>query len=249
MDAIISDIHSNIEALSAVFEDMARFDVQRVFCLGDVIGYGPNPREALDLVRRCEFVLQGNHEEGLLSCAEGFNDRARRALEWTRDELNSPKFPKEANYALWEFIDRFEVQHEIGDLLFVHASPRQPVREYVMPADALDRAKMTDIFAHMTKSRASFGGHTHVPGIFTSKGFRHQSDLAGRVPLPSEKCLVNIGSVGQPRDGDNRACYVLLDGESLMFRRVQYDFAATMKKILANPALDDFLARRLKAGQ
>jgi predicted phosphodiesterase len=253
MYALISDIHSNVEALTAVYADMAAFPVEKVYCLGDVIGYGPEPRETLEMVRRAEFILLGNHEEGLLStiCGDGFNERAKRALQWTRDELNSPTHPKDANWALWDLLDRMEIQREDGEVLYVHASPRQPVREYVMPADALDRTKMADIFAHMPRHRICFGGHTHVPGIFTERShFRHQSDFKEeRIPFPKQKCLINIGSVGQPRDGDNRACYVLVDGDCFMYRRVPYDYAKTMKKIMANPALDDFLARRLKNGQ
>lgn len=249
MDALISDIHSNIEALQAVYEDMESFDVERVFCLGDVIGYGPNPRETLEMVKRCEFVLLGNHEDGLLYSAENFNDRARTALDWTKSELNSDAHPKEENYALWDFIDTFKETHVVGDFMFVHASPRLPVQEYVMPADGLDRGKMRDIFAAL-EGRVAFGGHTHVPGVFPEAGgFRHQSDLTDPVPVGNDRFLVNIGSVGQPRDGDNRASYVLVDGDQIIFRRVKYDFMTTMRKIKANPNLDDFLARRLKVGQ
>ena len=95
MIALISDIHSNVEALTAVYEDMQAFDVDEVFCLGDVIGYGPDPRETLELVKDASFVLMGNHEEGLLFTAESFNQRARGALEWTRDQLNSSSFTKD----------------------------------------------------------------------------------------------------------------------------------------------------------
>ena len=252
MIALISDIHSNTEALTAVYEDMDAFNVERIFCLGDVIGYGPDPRETLEMVRRCEFILQGNHEEGLLFSADNFNERAKRALDWTRDQLSSSEHSKEENYALWEMVDAFEREHREGDHLFVHASPREPVREYVMPADALDRQKMSDIFEHMGASRVSFGGHTHVPGVFTeSGGFQHESSFSeGRCVLKSdERSLVNIGSVGQPRDGDPRASYVLIDGETLVFRRVEYDMRTTAKKILAISELDEFLARRLLLGQ
>lgn len=251
MIALISDIHANTEALSAVYEDMEGQGVKDVYCLGDVIGYGPEPRETLSMVARCAFILLGNHEEGLLYSADDFNDRARRALDWTRDQISSPAFPKEANYALWEMIDGFLRERREGDLLFVHASPREPVREYVLPADALDRQKMKDIFEHMQDMRVCFGGHTHVPGVFLEGGvFQHQSSFPdGRFLLPGRRCLVNIGSVGQPRDGDPRASYVLLDGDSLVFRRVAYDYQTTMKKIRAVPELDDFLARRLALGQ
>jgi diadenosine tetraphosphatase ApaH/serine/threonine PP2A family protein phosphatase len=246
--AIISDIHSNIEALEAVRADMAAYPVQRTVCLGDVIGYGPNPRECLDAVSGCEFVLIGNHEAGLLQVAEDFNDRARRALEWTRDALNSPEFPKDRNYAYWDQIDRFVETHRTDDALFVHGSPRDPIREYVMPSDVINREMMNEIFALIDR-RACFAGHTHIPGVFTpDRGFVHQSELPERVPLP-DKSFVNIGSVGQPRDGDNRASYVLVDGDAVIFRRVVYDFETTMTKIRRIPALDDFLARRLKAGK
>lgn len=249
MIALISDIHSNTEALEAVYEDMAAFPVEAVYCLGDVIGYGPQPREALDLVRRCKLLLLGNHEEGLMYCAEDFNERARRALEWTRDELSSSRYPREENHALWDFIDRFEEQRQEDGRLFVHASPRQPTREYVMPGDALDRSKMSGIFTHM-EAAAAFAGHTHVPGVFVESGtFKHQSELPEKFELPGRKCLVNIGSVGQPRDGDNRASYVILDGDACMFRRVRYDIGSTMAKIRGNPELHDFLAARLKAGK
>jgi diadenosine tetraphosphatase ApaH/serine/threonine PP2A family protein phosphatase len=247
--ALISDIHANIEALEAVLEDMASFPVERICCLGDVIGYGPDPREALEAVRRCEFVLLGNHEEGLLYSAEDFNDRARRALDWTRNELLSPEHSREENHGLWDLIDTFQTEVRDGDFLFVHGSPRKPINEYVMPADGLDRVKMSEIFAAQDR-RVGFGGHTHVPGIFREAGgFQHQGSLPDRVPLPEGKSFVNIGSVGQPRDGDNRACYVLVEGDEIQFRRVAYDYVATMKKIRANPELHDFLAARLKVGQ
>jgi diadenosine tetraphosphatase ApaH/serine/threonine PP2A family protein phosphatase len=246
--AIISDIHSNIEALDAVLSDIAAHAVDRIVCLGDVIGYGPNPRECLDVVARCEFVLIGNHEAGLLQVAEDFNDRARRALEWTRGTLNSPAFPKERNYAYWDQIDCF-VETKVADgAFFVHGSPRDPVREYVMPADALNRPMMEEIFARY-EQHACFAGHTHVPGVFTlNRGFEHQSALPDKVQL-REKSFVNIGSVGQPRDGDNRASYVIVDGDVVTFRRVRYDFETTMAKIRRVPELDDFLARRLKIGK
>lgn len=248
MHAIISDIHSNIEALDAVLADIAAHSVESIYCLGDVIGYGPNPRECLDKVATCEFTLIGNHEAGLLQVAEDFNDRARKALEWTRETLNSSQFPKEKNYGYWDQIDRFVETKKTEDGFFVHGSPRDPVREYVMPSDAVDRPMMEEIFGLIDR-RACFAGHTHIPGIFTlERGFIHQRELPDRVALPP-KSFVNIGSVGQPRDGDNRSSYVLVDGDSVMFRRIPYDLETTMAKIRRIPALDDFLARRLKSGK
>ena len=104
--------------------------------------------------------------------------------------------------------------------------------------------------AHLGDARACFGGHTHVPGVFEEgRGFQHQANVGDRYTMSDRRCLVNIGSVGQPRDGDPRASYVLIDGEDLLFRRVEYDVRTTMKKIAGNPSLDDFLAKRLKVGQ
>lgn len=249
MLALISDIHGNLEALEAVLEDMAAFPVDRIVCLGDVIGYGPDPRECLERVKRCDFVLLGNHEHGLLFEPDHFNEYARNALEWTRNELNSNAHAKEDNYGLWTFVDSFQTEQVEGDWHFVHGTPRDATNEYLLPPDALDRTKMGEIFSAQ-KARISFGGHTHVPGLFAQgAAFRHQSDCGERVALPEGRAHVNIGSVGQPRDGDPRACYALLDGNEVLFRRVEYDFVKTMRKIAANPMLDDYLAKRLRKGQ
>ncbi len=250
MLAIISDLHSNLEALTAVLEDSAAFTVQRTVCLGDVIGYGPNPRETLELTDRCDFVLMGNHEQGLQDDgAMKFNERARNALEWTRSELNSKAHTRESNRALWDRIERMPHSRQEGDLLFVHASPRAPIEEYILPKDTLNLEEMASIFRSFD-GRVAFGGHTHVPGVIREGyTFAHQSDFDGWFALPAEKTLVNVGSVGQPRDGQNTACYVLLDGDRMQFRRVVYDFRTTMKKIRSVSKLDEFLARRLQVGQ
>ncbi|MSR74675.1 MAG: metallophosphoesterase [Planctomycetes bacterium] len=249
MLAIISDLHSNLEALTAVFADSAAFPVQRTVCLGDVIGYGPNPRETLELMDRCDFVLLGNHEQGLQDGALKFNPRARKALDWTRCELNSKAFSREANYALWDRIERMLHSRQEGEQLFVHASPRSPIEEYILPKDSLNMTEMAAVFRSFD-GRVAFGGHTHVPGVIREGfTFAHQSEFDGWFTLPLEKTLVNVGSVGQPRDGQNTACYVLLDGDRMQFRRVAYDYQTTMKKIRAVAELDDFLAKRLQVGQ
>lgn len=250
MDALISDLHSNIEALQAVMEDMADCGVERVYCLGDVIGYGPNPREVLAAVKDAEFILKGNHEEGLLYYAEDFNERARDALTWTRDALNDPAFDKAENYELWGMIDDLPEVMRTDRAIYVHGSLRQPTRDYVLPSDARDAAKMGAIFGAMDRG-VCFFGHTHIPGVWTESGqFLAPADVGGAFILPSdEKVCINVGSVGQPRDGDNRAAYVLFDGERAVFRRVPYDYKATMLKIVANPMLSDTLAARLEVGR
>lgn len=247
MFAIISDLHSNIEALGAVFEDMASLGVKERVCLGDVVGYGPNPRECLDMVKDCTFILRGNHEDGLLNIAEDFNPRARAALEWTRSQLSSPAHSKESNYAYWDQIDGFETTHERDDMLFVHGSPSDPIWEYVLPEWGDDSAILAELFRSFPH-RVAFGGHTHVPGVFSvGGGFVHAGSLPEVVKLPP-RSFVNVGSVGQPRDGDRRACYVIVEGNTIRFRRVAYDVAKTAGKILQIPQLDRFLATRLTAG-
>lgn len=251
--ALISDIHANIEALSVVLEDIQNHKVDKIYCLGDVIGYGPNPRECIELVQQCsEFTLCGNHEEAVLFNAQDFNPKARRAIDWTREQLNSDSYDKEKNYQLWDFLGDLRKRVREDSILYVHASPRQPTREYVLPKDVKDPAKLDSIFKEFEDSEICFVGHTHIPGVFTKDlQFFYSKTLENRYEFKSHpgKKLVNIGSVGQPRDGDNRACYVLFDGETVEWRRIPYDIQATMTKIRAVEDLADYLAVRLEEGR
>lgn len=250
---LISDIHGNLAALKAVLADMETKGAEKVLCLGDVVGYGPYPGECLDLVRRCGAVLMGNHEEALLQGAENFNPRARRAIDWTREHLKTSG-DAETRARREEILRNLQLTAQEGPYLFAHASPRQPTREYVMPRDAKVQDKMADIFAHV--AHICFVGHTHLPGVFLEDNtFIPPGMLWGGAYFVTqgEKALVNIGSVGQPRDGDPKACYVLLDTDAsaprVVYRRVAYDVEATAKAIEANPHLDNFLAERLRLGR
>jgi predicted phosphodiesterase len=250
---LISDIHGNLTALQAVIADMESKGAEAVLCLGDVVGYGPYPGECLDLVKRCGVVLMGNHEEALLFGAENFNPRAKKAIDWTRDHLKS-EGGEEVREARWRVLQNLAIHHERGALQFAHASPRQPTREYVMPKDAKNAVKMAELFALI--KQACFVGHTHLPGVFLEDGsFIPPTMLFGQTHFieSHEKALINIGSVGQPRDGDPRACYVLLDDDPTtpraIYRRVAYDVEATAKAIEANPNLDNYLAERLRLGK
>lgn len=250
---LISDIHGNLSALRAVIADMEARGAERIICLGDVVGYGPYPGECLDLVKRCGAVLMGNHEEALLYGAENFNPRARRAIDWTREHLRTDG-DEETRKHRWNILNGLQLHCQQGNFLFTHASPRQPTREYVMPRDARNVDKMGQIFALIP--HVCFVGHTHIPGVFLEDHtFLPPPMLWGSTYFISngEKALVNIGSVGQPRDGDKRASYVLLDddrtGPRVIFRRVEYDVESTAKAIEANPHLDNYLAERLRAGR
>jgi predicted phosphodiesterase len=251
--AIISDIHSNYEALVAVVEDIERHEVDRVICLGDIVGYGPNPCECVDVVMNCDIVILGNHDQGALFDPEGFNNSAERAIFWTRAQLENATGPEAE--ARWEFLGERPRRVEEGQFLFVHGSARHPLNEYVFPEDIYNERKMERIFQLV--GRYCFQGHTHVPGIFTEDlKFYSPADLGHRFTFDQSKALVNVGSVGQPRDGDSRACYVLLepgDGNgrlpSLEYRRVEYDVDTTVKKIHSIPELERFLGDRLREGR
>lgn len=251
MIAFISDLHSNMEAIQAVLDDIRRRRIQRIICLGDVIGYGPEPVAALRLVKEWEACLRGNHEEAVLYVAEDFNDKARAALDWTRDQLNDASIPRDERFELWGLLgDHMKESHRLDDALLVYGSPRDPIREYMLPRDVQNPEKMAQVFQRMDRP-VCFVGHSHVPGVYPeSGGFKSPAsvDEAFRVPK-GQKILVNVGSVGQPRDGDNRACYVTWDGDTVRFHRVEYDYKTTMRKILESGGLPRYLADRLKVGR
>ncbi|MCG3180965.1 MAG: hypothetical protein BIFFINMI_03331 [Phycisphaerae bacterium] len=250
MLAIVSDIHSNLEALQAVFADIDRRGIERVICLGDVVGYGPDPLACLDLVRqRCAVTLCGNHDQAVLLEPNNFNLGAERASYWTRQCLEDE--PDTAlRKARWDFLGNLPVKHTEGRMLFVHGSPRRPVNEYIFPDDVFTNpTKMAHIFERI--DGVCFVGHTHVPGIYTPEPdfyepeeFSFKSDLGG-----GERRVFNVGSVGQPRDRDPRACYVVADENSIEFVRVEYDLQTTCEKVNKIPALDNFLGIRLIDGR
>ncbi|MBL8696138.1 MAG: metallophosphoesterase family protein [Planctomycetes bacterium] len=253
--AIISDLHSNIEALTAAMAEAKRRGAKRIVCLGDVIGYGASPRETLQIVRqKCEWCIFGNHEEALLNGGEDFNDKARAAIDWTRQQLSSRDFPREENYAIWDFLDALQNEKERREenALFVHGSPFDPVREYVMPRDARNPEKMARIFAKQDRP-ICFVGHSHVPGVYTQDGrFLKPAEVSDSFHATEygAKVLVNVGSVGQPRDGDIRLSFVMYDGKDRVdFVRIPYDAEKAAARIRAVPALPEYLANRLLVGR
>ena len=247
LKAIISDIHGNLEAAEAVLADIKQQGITEVYCLGDIIGYGPNPRECIDRVMAsCKLTLLGNHDQGALFDPEGFNPGAERAIFWTRKQLETGD-PK-GNEKRWEFLGELPRTHRDDKLLFVHGSARNPLNEYVFPEDIYNQRKMERIFAIV--DQYCFQGHTHVPGIFTeSLKFFSPEDVNFEYDLGAEKVLVNVGSVGQPRNHDWRSSYVVLNDNHLSFRRVEYDIDKTVAKIYAAPELDNFLGDRLRDGR
>ncbi|MBX3452257.1 MAG: metallophosphoesterase family protein [Planctomycetaceae bacterium] len=245
--AIISDIHANLEALQAVLADIRARGITEIFCLGDIIGYGPNPCECIDLVMaNCSMTLLGNHDQAALFDPEGFNASAERAVFWTRKTLEAGGGPKAEKR--WEFLGELPRTQKDGKFLFVHGSARNPLNEYVFPEDIYNQRKMDRIFSLV--ENYCFQGHTHIPGVFTEDfNFLAPEDLDFKYEFGPGKALVNVGSVGQPRNGDPRSSYVIQDGTKLEFCRVSYDFTVTQRKIYDIPDLDNFLGDRLAEGR
>lgn len=340
LTAVISDIHGNRQALEVCLRDAEQRGVQRFVCLGDVVGYGAEPRACLEeIMTRCVaeptatrrlnteetaefdpsaiheapepgegaptgeeraatgdgaapkdgravdtsladtsladtmldadgsteetagestrwlepgFCLKGNHEEALLNSPEDFNPKARAAIDWTKEEIWRDASRAEA---YWDFIGDLPESAVDDRAMFVHGSPRDPVREYVVPRDIKDTQKMAALFAAMSRG-VCFIGHSHVPAVLYEDGsyFVPRGEEAVHGPyalgdLEASRAIVNVGSVGQPRDGDPRLSYVLFDGDNVTFVRLPYDHASAAESIRRVDELPDFLADRLAAGR
>jgi diadenosine tetraphosphatase ApaH/serine/threonine PP2A family protein phosphatase len=247
--AFISDIHANLEALTCVLADIARHGYEEIYCLGDVVGYGPDPVASTDLVRKnARVTILGNHDEALVKGAFGFNQVARAAMEWTRKQLQ-PSWLRPGSKERWTFLANLPVRHEVNRMLLVHGSPRQPTSEYILPRDAdwSPPGMFQELFASFES--VCLVGHTHIAGVFEEgPRFTPQAELGETFQRKAGKMIVNVGSVGQPRDHDWRASYLSIEGDVFRFHRVEYPVEATQKKIRAIPDLDNRLAERLTEG-
>jgi len=255
--ALISDIHSNLAALETVLADIDTRGVDQIVCLGDIIGYGPDPVACIDLIaKRCSWCLMGNHDFGVLYEPTNFNAAAEAAAYWTRQQIEqAARQNREDGVRRWEFLGRLKVRVLFDRYLCVHGSPRRPINEYLFPEDAVNSpVKMQQIFDRIES--ACLVGHTHVPGVFTNEpDFYSPVDLGGAYEFrEGEKAIVNPGSVGQPRDLDPRASYALLtvaNGQpsKIEFVRLAYDIQSTVDKIHDIPQLHDWLGDRLLEGR
>jgi diadenosine tetraphosphatase ApaH/serine/threonine PP2A family protein phosphatase len=231
--AIISDIHSNLEALQKALEIIDERKAEEIICLGDLVGYGANPNECVELTRkRASRILLGNHDQAAfdLSQTEHFNRHARTAAYWTNQTLTEENL---------EFLKSLPFQHAIDDLTFVHASPRDPDQwEYVFSAH---EAK-TNFESFQT--RICFVGHTHIPGIFPEDLKTQKSGVTRE-----NRYIINVGSVGQPRDGNWKLSFGIFDTSAWTYDliRSEYDVQSASEKIVA-AGLPRFLADRLLVG-
>jgi len=237
--AVISDIHANLHALEAVVEAIQQESPDEIWCLGDLVGYGPQPNQCCAWVAAgTQICLAGNHDLGVLGRLDldDFSPDAAAAAEWTREKLAA-----EAR----AYLEALSSSAERQGVSLYHASPRDPVWEYVLTWEAA-RDAIQDSGADLT-----LVGHSHVPlAIVDGRGTIGGHAAAGTgLDLLGGRWLLNPGSVGQPRDGDPNAAWLLLDLETkhAWFRRVPYDVARTQAEI-REEGLPDALAERLAYG-
>ena len=239
---IVSDIHSNLEALQSVIQDTERnggFD--QIWSLGDLVGYGPDPVECIDLIRQYDTLgVAGNHDlasAGKLSL-EAFNVYATQASKWNTEQLNEEHLA---------YLGGLPLVFEMEDFTVVHGSPRDPVWEYVVsPAAALAS------FNHFDTLRCLVG-HSHIPFICRPKDDTAvflEFPLDTLVSLGTDRLIINPGGVGQPRDGDPRASYAIYDSDevAVSHHRAEYDIAKTQEK-MTERGLPKYLIDRLPNGR
>ncbi|MBN1968623.1 MAG: metallophosphoesterase family protein [Candidatus Delongbacteria bacterium] len=222
--AVISDIHSNLEALLSVIRKIEEEKVDRIYCLGDIVGYGPNPNECIELIKSVsDKVVLGNHDSAVLGYTSTalFNEYAKNATVWTRKNLSAENL---------DYLESLPIAIRENNLLFVHSTPYEPEKwNYI-----LSTKSAADSFDYFEED-VCFIGHSHRNEVFRNGD--------GRL-------IINAGSVGQPRDGNPRACFCVFDTLIFEFKffRVTYDIKSVYLKI-KNSELDDFLGERLLIGK
>lgn len=255
MIALIADIHGNLEALQEVLADIDKVGCESIYCIGDVVGYGPNPAECVDIVmQRCKIATLGNHDLGLVTMAFGFNRVAKPAIDWQR-ELMKPGVLSIQKRKRWNWLKSLVYSYEEGKVLYLHGSPLDPIMDYLRKADVEDLGfgvgeKAQKIFEKV--KYICFISHSHQPAVITDDyNFIVPEELVdSKLELDrNRKYVINIGSVGQPRDRNNKACYLLFDGDNnIEYRRVEYDFEKTIAKIKKIDGIPDRAGERLRDG-
>jgi len=237
--AVISDVHANLEALEAVLKDIRKRRVEGILFLGDAVGYGPNPNECLQMLSdNCRILLAGNHDRAAagLTDIEYFNEYAKKAVLWTRQVLTEKSR---------KLIENLPVQQKLKkeNVLLVHSSPKEPEAWHYLVTlwDAEVNFQYFD-------ERICILGHSHLPFVIERLPSGEMITYNSTAGLgQNERYIINAGSVGQPRDGDPRACYVLFEGGSSEFVRVEYNIKETQLK-MRNAGLPLPLIERLSRG-
>jgi predicted phosphodiesterase len=240
--AIISDIHGNVEALQAVLADIKNRRVDSIVCLGDIVGYYPDPEQCIALIRdNVKYCVAGNHDYAAINKIDiqTFTYYAFVAMEWTRNNISEKAK---------QFLSSLPLSIEKDGLYFTHSSPSNTQDWiYVFPDSEEAVFEAFNSLVH----RLNFIGHTHWPSIMIQEDDKIILCSEHIVKLdPDNFYLVNVGSVGQPRDFDSRSCYAIYDSdiEEVTLIRVPYDYSITQKKILEKK-LPAFLAQRLEKGK
>jgi diadenosine tetraphosphatase ApaH/serine/threonine PP2A family protein phosphatase len=236
---VIGDVHGNLQALEAVLADLTQAGVEQVLCVGDVVGYGADPEACLRLVEeRCSGLVGGNHDVAATgqNSLDLFNPYARRALEWTMEQLSTGSR---------EALAQLPLTSQMNGFALVHSSFFAPERfDYIF---APSQARVCFL---RQEAPLAFFGHTHIPIAFFHTDPVTFSEEPELTIDPEIKTLINVGSVGQPRDEDARACYVLYDsdGRTVSIRRVAYDIEGAARRI-TDAGLPEILAERLFLGR
>jgi len=239
--AIVADIHANLAAFRAVLDDLEhRGGADELWCLGDTVGYGPDPQACLELLQKQQHCcVAGNHDWAVVEKVDtaNLNPLAATAARWTAARLNAEEK---------EYLANLPSAVEKGDFTLVHGSPREPIWEYVNSA-SIARENL-----HLFPTRFCLVGHTHVPMIFKEEGddctgSRFQPEI--KLVLGESRLIINPGGVGQPRDGDPRASYAIYDTDPGVIRifRIPYDIEATQTRML-QAGLPIHLVTRLNLG-
>jgi predicted phosphodiesterase len=230
--AIISDIHSNYEALTKALEIIDAKNISEIICLGDIVGYGASPNECVEIVReRCSIILKGNHDEAAAQpeLKATFTALARTAIIWTHKELEKENLL---------FLSELPYRGKKNDILFVHAAPKNPAAwEYI----ATEEQAVEQFKSFVEK--ICFIGHTHTPIIFGR-------EKETKTITVNDRYIINVGSIGQPRDGNPMLSFGIFDTDSWEFElvRSKYDIEAAVKKVLQK-GLPEELGFRLRYGR
>jgi hypothetical protein len=247
--AIISDIHGNLEALRAVLDQIDKLGIRRVVCLGDIVGYGPNPVQCIHLLKDCDAIVTGDWDAAAISSDDPcWSPILLEHLRWVRDEiacdLSAQQFVKSGCLAML-----------IGDVAFFHAMPCD-FSDWIFPEDVFTPKKLDRIIEQ--SASLAFCGHNHLAGVHfkttqhsTPTHWNYQSFTEAGEDwfTPEGPCICSVGSVGQPRDSDPRASFVVLRDRQFRFVRVEYDHQLTADKIRANPLIRNIHADRLSQGR
>lgn len=251
--ALIADIHGNSVALEAVLRDCETQRVDEIVCLGDMIGFLPDVIPCVDLVRKCcAWSLAGDHEARLFMDESGYNSTVMNAIAEQRKALKPSWYSAPEKRARWKWLQTLLPKQTPAGATFVHGSPRDPVFEFVLPNDfSIDASEKTiGIFEHF--EGLCFAAHTHIPGVACSPvDWQRPCEATMTFQLDGGKTFVNVGSVGQPRDGDPRSCYAIWDDAmgTVEFRRVEYDIAKLKQRFANRPEVNERYIQRLEVGR